>query len=258
MNRSSLSLVCSLFLITALGTPPVQAGDKITVCHFPPGNPAKFRTITVGPRAARAHIRRHGDVPGECCAIDGICDDGNACTADVCIDDACSSRPVDCDDGNPCTVEVGCDPEAGCLSEPVVCDAGEACQRDTGACLPVGQCPCWLGSNPIDVVISAAARINPFPCIEFGRPTCDGSVITLSGQASGPNGAMASFSAKQSKPTADACQEPPLTKGEGVCSCPPPPEECQVSGVIGSVGAHPLDEPNTCIAEFEAACAALQ
>jgi hypothetical protein len=254
MNRSSLWLVCSLLL----ATPLARAKEKVTICHFPRGNHAKFRTIKVGPRAARAHILRHGDVPGECCAIEGICDDGNPCTSDRCSDDACTSRPVDCDDGDPCTVEVGCDPEAGCVSEPVLCEAGHACQHDTGACLPVGECPCWPGSNPIDVVTSAAARANPFPCIDLGRPTCDGSVITQSGQASGPNGAMASFSMSLSGPNADSCATPPAPNGGGACSCPPPPEECEVRGIIGITMGVPVDEPNPCIPEFAAACAALQ
>jgi hypothetical protein len=258
MNRASLWLACSMLLLTLVGTPIGQAGQRVTLCHFPPGNPAAFHTIVVSPHAAAAHIRRHGDVPGECCAIDDVCDDGNACTADACIDNACTSEPVDCDDGNPCTVEVGCDPVAGCSREPVACDAGEACQRDTGACLPVGQCPCWLGSNPIDFVTSGAMAANIFPCVEFGTPTCDGSVIRLTGQGSGPNGAMASVLATLSKPGADFCQNRPDTRGGGACSCPPPPEVCEVRGFIGNVAGIPVGEPNSCIAEFEAACAALQ
>src|SRR5262245_7847464 len=230
MKRASLSLVSSLFLFTGLGTPVAQAGDKVTLCHFPPGNPGSFHTITVSPSAAEAHIANHGDVPGECCAIDDVCDDGNACTANFCSDNACTSEPVDCDDGNPCTNEVGCDPQTGCIHEPVVCDAGQTCHPGTGACLPVGQCPCWLGSNPIDKVTAAAANGNPYACVELGSPTCNGNTISIGGQGSGPNGASASFAASLLKPSATACRAGAGTSGGGTCSCPPPPEPCAVTG----------------------------
>src|SRR5262245_59833856 len=253
MKRASLSLVSSLFLFTGLGTPVAQAGDKVTLCHFPPGNPGSFHTITVSPSAAEAHIANHGDVPGECCAIDDVCDDGNACTANFCSDNACTSEPVDCDDGNPCTNEVGCDPHTGCIHEPVVCDAGQACHPGTGACLPVGQCPCWQGSNPIDLVTAAAAK-NPFDCVELGKPTCDGNEIRMGGQGGGPNGAFASVTTRLSKPSADMCSRS-ISRGSGTCSCPPPPEPCGLVGFSGFAIPTALDEPNPCVAEFEAACA---
>ena len=40
---------------------------KVTICHIPPGNPAKAHEITVGAPAARAHIMNHGDRVGGCC-----------------------------------------------------------------------------------------------------------------------------------------------------------------------------------------------
>jgi len=256
-HRTARAVACSIFLVTALGTPLARAGDKVTLCHFPPGNPGNFHTISVSPSAADAHIANHGDVPGECCAIDDICDDGNACTANFCSDNVCTSEPVDCDDGNPCTNEVGCDPQTGCIHEPVVCDAGQACHPGTGACLPVGQCPCWLGSNPIDVVTAAASR-NRFACVELGSPTCDGNQMTIGGQGGGPNGAFASFTTSLPRPGADFCPAGTNTSGGGTCSCPPPPEPCPSGRFVGISFSIPVDEPNTCVAEFEAACAALQ
>jgi hypothetical protein len=253
--RALLSVVCSTFLVTALGTPLARAGDKVTLCHFPPGNPGNFHTISVSPSAAEAHIANHGDVPGECCAIDDVCDDGDACTANFCSDNVCTSEPVDCDDGNPCTNEVGCDPQTGCIHGPVVCDPGQTCHPGTGACLPVGQCPCWLGSNPIDEVTEAAS--GGFACVERGRPTCDGNDIRVSGEGSGPNGAFASQTTSLHKPSADSCFGP-SSSGGGNCSCPPPPEPCPLGRFAGFSFPRPLDEPNTCVAEFEAACAALQ
>jgi len=40
-------------------------GDKITICHIPPGNPSKAHTITVGGNAVDAHSA-HGDEIGSC------------------------------------------------------------------------------------------------------------------------------------------------------------------------------------------------
>ncbi len=52
-----------------------------------------------------------------CCLTDADCDDGNACTADVCTQGVCVSGPPTCSDGDPCTVD-GCDPVAGCQNVP--------------------------------------------------------------------------------------------------------------------------------------------
>jgi len=54
------------------------------------------------------------------------CDDGNACTNDVCDPDllTCSHTPVNCDDTNPCTAD-SCDPASGCRHVPadgLACD----------------------------------------------------------------------------------------------------------------------------------------
>ncbi|MCP5110146.1 MAG: hypothetical protein GY953_04860, partial [bacterium] len=55
-----------------------ERGRRIRICHFPPGNPANFQTITVRGRAWRHHAR-HGDLLGSCAAnCEDICDDGDA------------------------------------------------------------------------------------------------------------------------------------------------------------------------------------
>jgi len=44
-----------------------QYGNKVTICHRPPGNPGNAHTIRVGERAAGAHLRNHpGDTLGAC------------------------------------------------------------------------------------------------------------------------------------------------------------------------------------------------
>ena len=56
--------------VSPTGTPPPppdtpQPPVKITICHRPPGNPDKAKTITVGEAAVDAHLA-HGDTLGAC------------------------------------------------------------------------------------------------------------------------------------------------------------------------------------------------
>jgi hypothetical protein len=46
--------------------PPPQDENQVTICHIPPGNPENAHTITVGAKAAEAHMRQHGDYLGAC------------------------------------------------------------------------------------------------------------------------------------------------------------------------------------------------
>ena len=67
--------------------PPAVAANSsngtVTICHIPPGNPAKAHTITVGAPAARAHIANHGDRVGGCCVEAGVpCTTGSDCCQD--------------------------------------------------------------------------------------------------------------------------------------------------------------------------------
>jgi hypothetical protein len=43
-----------------------QTGDKVTICHIPPGNPENAHEITVGYAAVAAHVLLHGDRIGPC------------------------------------------------------------------------------------------------------------------------------------------------------------------------------------------------
>jgi len=42
---------------------------KVTICHYPPGNPGNAHTITVGQPAVAAHIANHGDTLGACIPV---------------------------------------------------------------------------------------------------------------------------------------------------------------------------------------------
>lgn len=48
-----------------IGIESVQIGNKVILCHIPPGNPASANTISVGGPAVKAHLA-HGDTLGEC------------------------------------------------------------------------------------------------------------------------------------------------------------------------------------------------
>ena len=48
--------------------------DKVTICHFPPGNPANVQIITIGTSAVPFHFTNHaGDTywNGSCSASNG-------------------------------------------------------------------------------------------------------------------------------------------------------------------------------------------
>jgi hypothetical protein len=59
LKRLSISLFFVLFSTSAV------AGNKVTICHIPPGNPDNAHTITVSTSAVDAHMA-HGDSMGEC------------------------------------------------------------------------------------------------------------------------------------------------------------------------------------------------
>lgn len=138
--RFPILAIC-LFAFLVVCAPAARAGNKVKVCHVPPGNPANFHTITISANAVPAHLA-HGDLAGACAAhCDTLCSDGNPCTVDACdANERCVANhpPVNCDDGNPCTTD-SCDPASGCESAPVVCEDPDLCTLN--ACDPLtGQC----------------------------------------------------------------------------------------------------------------------
>jgi hypothetical protein len=175
--------------VATAGTP------KVEVCHFPPGNPDNFHTITISENALSAHLA-HDDLTGACNALCAdICDDQDACTVDDtgdCEQNGCpvARDPVDCSDSLNCTTD-GCDsangcsndpvectpldlchvsecaePEGTCMETPVVCGDGEACNPDNGQCESAVECPC-LGLVSTDgVVWDSSFRVDA--CNLFG------------------------------------------------------------------------------------------
>ena len=149
-----------LLALALFGAGAAEAG-KQAICHFPPGNPANFHTITISDNAVDKHVAKHGDLIGSCLAnCETICDDGDFCTQDVVSDpDQCvclaePRPPVDCNDSNDCTAD-SCNSDIGaCLNNAEILD-GEACDDGdpgttdeicaAGECVvPVSlACPCW-------------------------------------------------------------------------------------------------------------------
>jgi len=43
-----------------------RGSDKVTICHYPPGNPANVQTITISVNALDTHLMLHGDEVGPC------------------------------------------------------------------------------------------------------------------------------------------------------------------------------------------------
>lgn len=58
------ALLMGLFLLLSVSA-SVAGSKKVTLCHYPPGNPGNPTTITVSERAKDTHMR-HGDTLGEC------------------------------------------------------------------------------------------------------------------------------------------------------------------------------------------------
>ena len=66
----AVSAIAIVFLAVLVATAPfaavaVAAGNKVVVCHRPPGNPHNYQTITISENALAAHLA-HGDLAGAC------------------------------------------------------------------------------------------------------------------------------------------------------------------------------------------------
>jgi hypothetical protein len=76
-------------------------------------------------------------------ADDSVCDDGNACTNNVCFQGACAFKSnKDCNDNDQCTTDTCTASTGACVHEPlnvpVACDDGNPCTGDT--CTPSAGC----------------------------------------------------------------------------------------------------------------------
>jgi len=113
------------------------------------------------------------------------CDDGDPCTIDdVCADGSCSGVPDPCDDGDPCTTD-SCDPATGCehvaIEEGGVCDDGDPCTE--GDVCTAGSCSgtpksCDDGNDCTEDSCDSAVEGGCVNAPLDGTPCDDGDVCT--------------------------------------------------------------------------------
>ena len=66
MKKLLMTVVC-MGLLTVFVMVAASQSNQVTICHAPPGNPQNAHTITVGAKAAEAHLANHsGDHFGPC------------------------------------------------------------------------------------------------------------------------------------------------------------------------------------------------
>ncbi|KYQ89300.1 PA14 domain-containing protein [Tieghemostelium lacteum] len=65
---------------------------------------------------------------GKCLKKPAInCDDGNACTRDLCKNGTCVNEAMLCDDQDPCTID-SCEAGQGCVHKPMQCETSKLCE----------------------------------------------------------------------------------------------------------------------------------
>ena len=114
MNRTSHNQLYHFILVVSFAlTNAALAGaappPNVTICHFPPGNPANVQILTVAPSGLPTHLARHHDAvcpagdsnccfggstpslctnfqtdPNNCGGCGNVCADGATCTNGTC------------------------------------------------------------------------------------------------------------------------------------------------------------------------------
>ena len=152
---------------------------------------------SVFPGASEQCDKKDNDCDG---VVDnGLCDDGNPCTDDMCDPmEGCSHQfnAAPCDDGNACTENDHCF-EGTCQGAPKSCDDGNSCTDDLCNPVAVGGCyfvnntdPCDDDGNPCttDVCENGACQhklATGIPC-DDGNPCTDGDSCKSGQCVSGP------------------------------------------------------------------------
>ncbi len=251
MNQK-LKVITLLAMLSILCAAMAHAAPKpkVTICHFPPGNPANWHTITISENALQTHQNRHGDLIDIACedaSCDQLCGDGDVCTQDVLADvDDCLCIPeprpqIDCDDSNPCTVD-SCvsDDDQGCVNTAVPNEPAWPCMVPEGAGVCVdGLCEVDLCA---DVVCDApdqcqdAGTCNPdsgmceYPPADDGTTCDDGDPSTTDDQCS-----------------SGICEGEPDLCFDVSCAAP---DQCELPGTCdpatGLCEYQPADDGTTC------------
>jgi hypothetical protein len=114
-----------------------SAADKVTICHFPPGNPSNYQQISIDANGVAAHLA-HGDFLGPC---------ASDCNANKTL---CNTPPDGCHQVGTCVTSTGlC--EFPTQPDKTACTGLNGLRCDScldGACVAVSSCP--MGTNVPD------------------------------------------------------------------------------------------------------------
>ncbi|NUN12058.1 MAG: hypothetical protein HUU55_00325 [Myxococcales bacterium] len=110
------------------------------------------------------------------CGIDSDCDDGSACTADICGDNGkCQHISVVCNDQTVCTTD-SCNPAVGCVFSPISCLDNDLCTSD--GCHPVSGCiypPADCDDNSVCTTDSCDPSVG---CVHTSKSCFDNNLCT--------------------------------------------------------------------------------
>ena len=134
----------ALFFLTLYDPDQVLAGNMVTICHFPPGDPLNPYTIEVNSSSVKSHMANHGDYPGLCKDSDG---DGVEDTIDECPYDADNDADNDgvCGDVDQCP---GFNDNADADGDGIA-DGCDSCSSDVNKTKP-GICGCGVADTDSD------------------------------------------------------------------------------------------------------------
>ncbi len=171
MEKPLSYVLVPTFLAVFASVATAAAEPKVTICHFPPGNPAKVQVITVGQPAIPAHVSNHNDAvcpagDTDCCfggfrpsvctnfrtdlsncgKCSNTCPVGDSCLGGNCVPPTPTNTPTSTPTSTPTPTAVPCVPDFG------ACTGGGSPALPNSACcgdgcfgnLSVGEC-CTIG-----------------------------------------------------------------------------------------------------------------
>ena len=107
-----------------------SAGNKVTICHFPPGNPSNYQQISIDAAGVPAHLA-HGDFLGSC---------ASDCNLNQTL---CSTPPDSCHQAGTCVASTGLR-QFPLQPDGMACTGNERVAMrfvSDGACIAVSSCP---------------------------------------------------------------------------------------------------------------------